>query len=329
MSVTAVNSSTYWVLGHAPCDAGTCAALAKTTDGGKTFTEVGAPPVVIAPDDPAKRDVYGSNLVSDVRFGDGKNGWAFGGDFWQTTDGGLTWSQLAVDSATQQFQVERLAAANNRAWAIALTSASSATGPVYALYSSTYPGGTWESVDSAGTFGSAEPMLAVEGTTAVVVGTDAKTGAQRAMIAKGGSTAFAPLPTGVPCTYAPGDPLSTTTNALWMACASSGDKLSGAYVSPDFGSTWQTASSKLVDTRVAIGAVDAKTAITAEGGRLVRVSSDGSVGSVSQPKVDASTTFAFIGFTTPEDGFAIPVVNGTRQLWRTTDGGSHRSVVKF
>jgi hypothetical protein len=50
---------------------------------------------------------------------------------------------------------------------------------------------------------------------------------------------------------------------------------------------------------------------------------------VSTPSVPASTQFAFIGFTTANDGFAVPVVNGARQLWRTTDGGAHWSVVKF
>lgn len=329
MSVTAVNANTYWVLGHAPCASGDCPAVAKTSDGGKTFTEVGAPGAAVGPDDPQSRPKYGSNLVTDIRFGDGKNGWAFGGDFWQTTDSGLTWSPVVVAGATQQLAVQRLAAANNRAWAIALTSASSDTGAVYAVYSTTYPGGSWAKVDSAGTFGSAEPMLGVEGTTAVVIGTDATTGKQRAVIAKGGSTSFAPLPgSNLPCTYAPGDPVSTTTNALWLACASAGG-LSGAYVSPDFGTTWQTASSKLSSTWAAIGAVDDKSAIVATGGKLLRVNVDGSTASVSTPNLPSATQFAFIGFTTAQDGFAIPVVNGTRQLWRTTDAGNHWSVVKF
>ncbi|HEX7105043.1 MAG TPA: hypothetical protein VF218_03680 [Acidothermaceae bacterium] len=331
MSVTAVNANTYWVLGHAPCDVGTCTAVAKTTDGGKTFTEVGAPASPVGPDGLGAKDVLGSGVVSEIRFGDGKNGWAFDGGLWQTADGGLSWSQLAgVDPSAPQFAVQRLAAANNRAWAIALTNANTAVGPTYAVYSTTYPGGTWQKVDSAGTFGAAEPMLGVEGTTVVVIGTDATTGKQRAVIATGGSTSFAPLPgSNLPCAYAPGDPVSTTTNALWLACASSGNGLSGAYVSPDFGTTWQTASSKLSSASVAIGAVDDKSAIVATGGKLLRVNIDGSTATVSTPNLPSATQFAFIGFTTAQDGFAIPVVNGTRQLWRTTDGGAHWSVVKF
>jgi photosystem II stability/assembly factor-like uncharacterized protein len=330
MSVTAVNVNTYWVLGHAPCDAGTCAAVAKTTDGGKTFAEVAAPTSLVGPDAPGSNDVRGSDAVSDIRFGGGADGWAFGGGLWQTSDGGLSWSQVTdVDPAAPQFAVQRLAAANNRAWAVALVDAPSSSGARYQVYTTTYPDGSWQKVDSAGVLGPSLPMLAVEGTTAIVIGKDATTGTPRELIAKNGSTTFTSLPKGLPCTYAPGDPLSTTTNALWLACVSSDGSVAGAYVSPDFGSAWTPAASKLTDTRVAIGAVDAKSAITAERGRLIRVSSDGSTAAVSQPTVDASTTFAFIGFTTAKVGFAIPIVNGTRQLWRTTDGGAHWSVVKF
>jgi hypothetical protein len=39
--------------------------------------------------------------------------------------------------------------------------------------------------------------------------------------------------------------------------------------------------------------------------------------------------WSFVGFTNAKDGFAIPILNNSRQLWRTTDGGSHWSVVKF
>jgi hypothetical protein len=331
LSVTAVNEKTYWVLGHAPCDVGTCTAVAKTSDGGKTFTEVGAPASPVGADALGTQDVLGSGVVSAIRFGDGKNGWAFDGGLWQTADGGLTWSPASgIEASAPQFAVQRLAAANNRAWAVVLTSANSTVGPVYAVYSTTYPGGTWAKADSAGMFGAAEPMLGVEGTTVVVVGTDATTGKERAVIAKGGSTNFTPLPgSNLPCRYAPGDPLSTTTNAVWLACASSGTGLSGAYVSPDFGTTWHTASSKLSSTSVAIGAVDDKSAIVATGGTLMRLNIDGSTASVSTPKLPAPAQFAFIGFTTAKVGFAIPVVDGTRQLWRTTDGGSHWSVVKF
>jgi photosystem II stability/assembly factor-like uncharacterized protein len=100
-------------------------------------------------------------------------------------------------------------------------------------------------------------------------------------------------------------------------------------VSPDFGRSWQVAASSLSGGTVSIGAVDATSAIVAENGKLVRVNADGSSAAVSYPSAPASTVWSFVGFTTTTDGFAVGIVKGERQLWRTTDGGSHWSVVRF
>ncbi|MGH8889496.1 MAG: hypothetical protein ACRDV3_06995, partial [Acidothermaceae bacterium] len=70
ISVTAVSDKIFWVLGHAPCGPQTCTGLAKTTDGGKTFTEVGAPASALVPDVPGNNDVFGTGTISDVRFVD-------------------------------------------------------------------------------------------------------------------------------------------------------------------------------------------------------------------------------------------------------------------
>jgi photosystem II stability/assembly factor-like uncharacterized protein len=328
MSVTAVNANTYWVLGHAPCASGSCTALAKTTDGGKTFAEVGAPPSTLVPDATGTNDATGTDTISDVRFVDGNNGWAFGGGLWQTTDGGQHWTQYYDPYLPIMGIVQHLAVASGKVWAIASTNKAGAT-PSYGLFAATYPGGKWTLAQQPiVTFGGPEPMLAVQGKTVTVIGTDFSTGKPIALRSTDGQK-FSALPTGLPCTSAPGDPLSSTPKGLWLACSSSSGKLGGVYFSPDFGKTWQVASSKLADPRVAIGGVDDKSAIVATGGKLLRVNVDGSTASVSTPSVPASTQFAFIGFTTANDGFAVPVVNGTRQLWRTTDGGAHWSVVKF
>jgi photosystem II stability/assembly factor-like uncharacterized protein len=322
ISVTAVNATTFWVLGHAPCGDQTCTGIAKSTDAGKTFTEVGAPASTLVPDVPGNNDVYGVNTISDVRFVDANNGWAFGGGLWQTTDAGDTWSFVAMPGPVQRLEV-----ASGRAWAVVLSDASAATGPTYDVYSSTYPGGSWQKASSAGTFGPSEPSLAVQGTTAIVIGTDASSAGVRAVEA-GSAAAFTALGT-PPCAGAPGEPLSSSATSLWLACTSSANKLQGVFFSPDFGKSWQGSSSKLDATMVAIGAVDGKSAIVSDGGKLVRHTDGKSVETVSQPAVPALTVFAFVGFTTPDAGFAIPEVDGVRQLWRTDDGGAHWAVVKI
>jgi photosystem II stability/assembly factor-like uncharacterized protein len=321
ISVTSDHTNTFWVLGHAPCAKTTCTALTKTTDGGKTFTQVGAPPSALVPDALGNIDVFGAATVSDVRFVDSSNGWAYGGGLWQTTDGGQHWAKVSIAGSVQQ-----LAVASGRAWAVVLLDAPAATGPSYAVYSSTYPDGTWTEAASAGRFGPAEPRLALQGGDVTVIGVESSTGTWTARTATGGSTSFSALPA-PPCSAGgSGDRLSSTAGALWLACS---DGAPGVFVSPDFGRSWQVAASSLSGGTVSIGAVDATSAIVAENGKLVRVNADGSSAPVSHPSVPASTVWSFVGFTTTTDGFAVGIVKGERQLWRTTDGGSHWSVVRF
>ena len=329
ISVTAVNDKTFWVLGHAPCASQTCTGLAKTTDGGKTFTEVGAPPSALVPDVPGNNDVFGTDTISDVRFVDSNDGWAYGGGLWETTDGGQHWSAVEIPGSVQKLEV-----ASGRAWAIVFGGAAASLGPSYHIYTATYPGGSWELAESAGTFGPAEPALAVQGNSAIVIGTDAGSGKLLALVAAGSAT-FGAVPGAPPCGGAPGEPLSSSADSIWLACTSSSDTLPGVFLSSDFGQSWRTASSTLADASgasgasVAIGAVDAKSAIVSAGGRLERVGADGSTEHVSQPSIPPSTVFSFVGFTTPSIGFAIPEIDKTRQVWRSTDGGSHWSVVKI
>lgn len=326
ISVTAIDDNTYWVLGHAPCKNGTCTALAKTTDAGKTFTEVGAPPSALVPDNPGNKDVFGADTISDVRFVDGNDGWAYGGALWETTDGGQHWVPVAIDGPVEQFAV-----ASKHAWAIVLDATAlhaNHSTPIYSLYSSTYPGGTWQKVSDAGTFGPAEPLLAVHDTDVTVLGTQINGRGAVAVGTTDGSS-FHVLNTNLPCTSAPGGPLSPWANGLWLACTSATNATGGVYFSSDFGSTWQVAVPTLTADRVVIGAVDEKSAILGANGTLKRVGSDGSSAAVSMPKVPATANWAFIGFTDAKVGFAVAIVDGNRALWRTSDGGAHWSVVKF
>jgi photosystem II stability/assembly factor-like uncharacterized protein len=328
ISVTATSGSTYWVLGHAPCDAGTCVGIAKTTDGGKTFTEVGAPTSKLAPDAVSADTLLGTDTISDVRFVSANDGWAYGGGLWQTTDGGQQWSRYDDPTAPIEGPVQQLAVASGHAWAIAFANKAGGT-PTYQLYTATYPNGSWAPALKT-VFGPAEPMLSVQGTTVTVIGTESSTGKPTGFATTDGQR-FTALPADLPCASSSQKSISSTPQGLWVACPTFTGTLGGAYFSPDFGKSWQVATSSLgVQARtVTIGGVDRNSAIVATGSELSRINADGSTTAVATPSVPSSTTFAFIGFTTTDDGFAIPVVDGTRQLWRTTDGGDHWSVVKF
>jgi photosystem II stability/assembly factor-like uncharacterized protein len=87
-SVTFVSPAEGFVLGSAPCAKPPCTSIARTTDGGRTWVGIPAP---VAP--------YGSaglTGVSELRFANANDGWAWGPDLWSTHDGGRTWHQLTV-----------------------------------------------------------------------------------------------------------------------------------------------------------------------------------------------------------------------------------------
>ena len=93
MSVTFISADEGWVLGSALCATGRCPAIARTIDGGRTWTSSGAPATKIG-EQPAV-DVSGAG-VTGLRFADARDGWAFGPELWATHDGGTTWRRLDV-----------------------------------------------------------------------------------------------------------------------------------------------------------------------------------------------------------------------------------------
>jgi photosystem II stability/assembly factor-like uncharacterized protein len=84
-SVTFGSANTGFVLGTAPCDAGTCTTLVTTSDAGRGWSFVAELPPSIGGDDPA---------VSKVRFANPKDGWVFGAQLWSTHDRGHSWKRI-------------------------------------------------------------------------------------------------------------------------------------------------------------------------------------------------------------------------------------------
>src|ERR1700692_4285304 len=89
-SVTFVSLEMGWVLGSAPCGSGTCLALVRTLNAGRTWSAVQAPPTLFSP---ASAPDQG---VSQVRFADAHDGWAFGPQLWSTHDGGAHWRESSL-----------------------------------------------------------------------------------------------------------------------------------------------------------------------------------------------------------------------------------------
>jgi photosystem II stability/assembly factor-like uncharacterized protein len=89
-SFTAISEYTWWLLGTAPCGGHTCTTIVQTLDGGPHFTRIPAPPTA---------------QVSNVRFADQLDGYAFGQQLWGTHDGGKTWTRQQLGTSVDDLQI--------------------------------------------------------------------------------------------------------------------------------------------------------------------------------------------------------------------------------
>ncbi|HEX2823971.1 MAG TPA: hypothetical protein VHO07_27980, partial [Streptosporangiaceae bacterium] len=108
-SVTFVGTDTGWVIGQAGtaghCATSVCTSVARTNDAGKTWTGVPAP--LAGPPD-------GATGVSQIRFLNTEDGWAFGPGLFATTDGGQDWTGVG----TGGLRVTDLETVGNRVFAL-------------------------------------------------------------------------------------------------------------------------------------------------------------------------------------------------------------------
>lgn len=338
VSVSAISIDTYWVLGYR---VGTesngrligDARLVKTTDGGKHFSNAAAPGVLVA-DAPIERPPN-QPLVTDIRFGDANNGWAYGGSLFSTTDGGNSWSAVRGVPGS----IVDLVAANGVAWAVVDLSAIPGSPPTtpnprFAIYSTPYGKSPqhWAPVTlPLADLGGVQPSIVdQDGTVTLMVSGPLRNGHhEHVLIAKPGG-AFTDHE--APCIQDMGGYLSNSKKAIWASCPTGTS--AALFVSADRGATWRAASGpeRFPNPASGIGAIDDQHAVVMNyaTGTLLRVGASGP----DQP-VDAPTQGAagakFIGFTTQDTGLAVVDYQqgGTTELLRTTDGGLHWTRVQI
>jgi Neocarzinostatin family len=97
-----------WALAAQPCAAGTCARLARTTDGGEHWEPLPSVPAQVSAVDCSQ-----VACVSDVAFASSTVGYLYGPALLMTTDGGYSWR------LQPGLQVEVLAAAGGRVYRVA------------------------------------------------------------------------------------------------------------------------------------------------------------------------------------------------------------------
>ena len=119
--MTFVGTETGWVIGQAGvaghCATAFCTSMARTDDAGKTWSGVPAP-VTGSPE--------GSTGVSQIRFLNTEDGWAYGPELYATRDGGQTWTRVG----TGGLRVTDLETVGRRVFA--LFASCTGSGPAFA-----------------------------------------------------------------------------------------------------------------------------------------------------------------------------------------------------
>jgi hypothetical protein len=346
-SVTFVSLSTGAVIGqagtpgHCAIIPTVCTSLAGTNDYGSNWYGVSAP-LTGAPD--------GSSGVGQLRFLDGRNGWAFGPELWVTHDGGAGWTQ----ERTYGMRVTDLETAGDRAFAIFASctgaGASYAVGcSSFALYSSPAGGDQWQPVPVQASPGG--PMLPAAGparSASLVL-----SGGTGYLLAPSGELLSGPL-TGAawsiasgpvvsgPVRCLPGAPgptgqptgalLAASGKELVLVCTSAtspaGDTQAKLIVeSTDSGAHWSSvgaAPATGIATSVAIQAQGNLVLLATDSG-LYRSANGGRSWQLAQPSPGGAEAtapgFSYVGMTSPARGVALPADAGLDEVFITTDGG--------
>jgi hypothetical protein len=327
-SVTFIGIHTGWVIGQAGtpghCATQYCTSMARTGDYGKTWAGVHAP--VTGPAD-------GATGVSQVRFLNTSDGWAFGPQLFATHDGGQTWSQVA----TSGLRVTDLETVGDRAFALFAsctgTGAAFAAGCTsYTLYSSPASSDDWTPVGSttSGLTGSAASLV-LTGTRGYLLAPDG-------MLYSGPVNGSAPWPQvkAIPCPVGtplgggqPTGALLAATGAanLVLVCASSSvpgaQQAKHVFTSADGGIVWQNAAAAPdpgLATSVAATASGTDVLATTRGiDVLLAGSTAWQAATLNGPAPDGG--FGYAGMTTDTQGVALPADPRAGTVWFTFDGG--------
>ena len=337
-SVTFVGTRTGWVIGQAltpgHCASQFCTSLARTDDAGKTWAGVPAP--MAGPAD-------GSSGLSQIRFLNLKNGWAYGPQLYATHTAGKTWAQ--VD--TGGLRVTALETVGDRVFAV--WASCTGDGPAYAvnctrftLYSASATGGTWAPVGASTT--GLTNGAASEAAQLVL------TGSRGYLLAPGGELYSGPVDGSGPwtrvsslaasCPVGPaqgnGQPTGALLGAvnasdLLLACASASSGTSPSvstqqkfvYSSKNGGMSWAqmtTAPAAGVAVGLAASPTESVMLATDQGIDLLPA------GEMSWRTADVrggapAGGFRYIGMTTDEQGIALPADPSAGTVWFTFDGG--------
>ncbi len=304
------------VIGQAgpPCATSDCTSLAGTSSYGAKWYGVSAP---VAP------GPTGDSGVSQIRFANLRDGWAFGPALYATTGGGWPWQQ----EDTYGQHVISLEASPQAALAIFGTCAGAGTlyatdCTSYTLYGSAAGSTTWSPVAVPAQFAHMQPPQSDGSAPLLVI-----SGSIGYLIAPSGQVLSGPVSGGTwsvvgatPC--APADiQLAVTPAHLVVACTAAGQVTLETSAS---GTSWQQGNN------VPVSGTPTSLAATA-GGEVVLATTTGiycsadggttwQAASLSGPAPPGG--FSYVGMTNPSQGVAVPADASLGEVYVTGDGGA-------
>jgi photosystem II stability/assembly factor-like uncharacterized protein len=341
MDLTWVSDQHGWALAAAPCGRELCPRLATTTDGGRTWTALPAPPGrVIGPDGMAG---CARGCVSQIRFATATMGYLFGPALFQTGDGGRSWHRV------QGRPVEALEPSAGTAIRVVYDH-TGCPGPCDRAVQETTGSATWHTLlrlPAASTIGTVAAQLVRQGTSDLYVplygNLAGGAGTAHAVILRSTDGGATWLRLADPC----GGTGTNVHDTVGLAAAPGGfiaalcaprSGTGGTFVltSADNGSSWgqpRTVPDGTSDHLSLIAAASATHLVLATGGQtgggpfrhVLLASTDGglhwSARVTGTAQLDSSAPgAAFLGF---EDARVGRWISDARDIWTTSDAGRH------
>jgi hypothetical protein len=325
LSVTFVSARTGWVLGTAPCGRSQCTTLARTTDGGYTWSQVSQPPMTLT--------TPGNGGVS-IRFYDLNVGWIVapagpqGSALWTTRNGGKDWTE-EPNPGGPSATVEALEASNGLVHLVDLAPGKG----VDQIFTSPVSQDSWAPARTAPSFGGGpvpSSQIVLFGPAGWIVNVNRTVIGGARFDPANGWTTWTP-----PCSDAHGSGFlaASSTSDLYAICDE------GVWGSPAAGtaanSQWLYLSTNGGISFSAVGPVRGGTiqggapgGVMAAAAGTATVEEAGSSGIIatfdggkSWETVSGAAGITYLGFTTATQGVAISQGTNSSGLLMTHDGG--------